>query len=96
MEDYQKLWNFVLLWKKTMVIFQTIEVFEQMNIFKTLIYHGKTMVHVLWKKNYGTMEKNYYTIPRAMELWFTVEKAMVLWEKLWYYGKNYGTLVNYS
>ena len=34
------------------------------------------------KKNYGTMIKNYDTLPRAMELWFTVEKAMVLWEKL--------------
>ena len=23
-------------------------------------------------------------------------KTMVLWQKLWYYGKNYGTIVNYS
>ena len=23
-------------------------------------------------------------------------KAMALWKKLWYYGKNYGTIVNYS
>ena len=43
---------------------------------------------VLWKKlwYYG---KNYGTIPKTMELLFTMEK-------LWYYGKNYGTIVNYS
>ena len=39
---------------------------------------------VLWKKlwyfreNYGTMEKNYGTIPKTMELWFAMEKTMVL------------------
>ena len=30
-------------------------------------------------KKYGTMKK----------LWFYMEKAMVLWKKLWYYGWNY-------
>ena len=34
---------------------------------------GKTMV--LWKKN--------DTIPKTIELWFTMEKAMVLWKKPW-------------
>ena len=29
-------------------------------------------------KNYDNMEK----------------KTMVLWKKLWYYGRNYGTIVN--
>ena len=46
-------------------------------------------------ENYGTMEKTmvlwkkYDTIPKTMELWFIMEK-------LWYYGKNYGNIVNYS
>ena len=54
-------------------------------VFKpNLIQHGKTMV--LWK-NYGTMEKNYDIIPKTMELWFTMEKTMVLWKELWYYSK---------
>ena len=47
--------------------------------YGTLIYYGK-----LWydgKKNYGTMDK-------------TMEKTMVLWTKLWYYGQNYGTMDN--
>ena len=30
-------------------------------------------------KNYGCMEKKYVTIPKTMELWFTIEK-------------NYGTM----
>ena len=37
---------------------------------------------VLWK-NYGTMEKNYVTIPKIMALWFTKEKNMVDYQKLW-------------
>ena len=41
------------------------------------------------EKNYGTMEKNYGTIPKTMGYDF-------LWKKLWYYGKNYGTIKNYS
>ena len=24
------------------------------------------------------------------------EKTMVLWEKLWYYTENYGTMINYG
>ena len=32
-------------------------------------------------KNYGTMEKNYDTIPKTMNLY-------LLWKKVWYYGKN--------
>ena len=46
---------------------------------------GKAMV--LWKKK---LWKNYDTIPKTMELWFT-------FEKLWYYVKeNFGTIVNSS
>ena len=29
---------------------------------------------VVWK-NYGSMEKNYDTIQRTMELWFNMEKT---------------------
>ena len=43
---------------------------------------------VLWK-NYDTIEKNCGTIPKTMELWFTMVKTMVLWKK-------YGTIVNYG
>ena len=42
----------------------------------------KTMV--LWEKN-GPMKKIHDTIPKTMELLFTMEK-------LWYYGSNYGTM----
>ena len=31
-----------------------------------------------------------------MENYGTLEKTMVLWKKLWYYGKNYGTLIYYG
>ena len=27
-----------------------------------------------------------------MEPIFTMDKTMVLWKKIWYYGKNYGTV----
>ena len=50
-----------------------------MNIFKTLIYHGKTMVHVLWKKNYGTMEKKL--------LYYSESYGTLI-----YCGKSYGTM----
>ena len=52
------------------------------------------MVHVLGKKlcYYGKKlwynGKNYVTIPKTMELWYTMEKTMVLW-------KNYGITVSY-
>ena len=41
---------------------------------------------VLWKKVWS-YEKNYDTIPKTMELLFTMEKPMVLWKQLWYYSK---------
>ena len=47
------------------------------------------ILEYLWyyDKNYSTMEKLWYyrknggTIPKTMELWFTMEKTMVLWKK---------------
>ena len=54
---------------------------------KKLWYYGKN----LWY--YG---KNYDTIPKTMEIGFTMQKTMVLWKKK--YGtteKNYGSIVNY-
>ena len=30
------------------------------------------------------------------KLWYYGKKAMVLWEKLWYYTENYGTLIYYG
>ena len=72
--------------EKTMKIYLNNWSFEQIKDFRTLIYYGKNMVlaRKLW---YYT--GNYGTIPKTMELWFTMEKTMVLWKK-------YGTIVNFS
>ena len=59
-----------------------------------MIYYGKTMVllgkktMVVWKKlwYYG---KIYDTIPKTMELWFTMEKNYGTMEK------TYGTILKY-
>ena len=81
LQNTKKLW---FIMEQTMEIYQNNWSFEQIYSLRTLIYYGKTMV--LWKKlwYYG---KNYGTIPKTMELWFTMEKTMVLWKKLWYYSK---------
>ena len=52
------------------------------HIYETLIYNGKM---------YGNIPKQLkiLNIYRVLELSFTIEK-------LWYYGKNCGTVVNYS
>ena len=57
------------------------------------------------------MEKTYGNIPKLLKFWTdlklydfdllwknygTMEKTMELWKKLWYYGKNYGTLIYYG
>ena len=54
-----------------------------------MIYNGK---------NYGNIPKKIEVLNRfiASELWFTMEKTMVLWKKLWYYTENYGTLIYYG
>ena len=53
---------------------------------RTIVYNSlqkfKTMVQ--WK--FDILLKNYGTM----------EKTMVLQKKLWYYGKNYGTIVSYG
>ena len=46
-------------------------------------------------KNYGTMEKNYGTMEKTMVLYRKLWNFDLLWKKLCYYGKNYGTMVNY-
>ena len=79
----KKLW---FIMEQTMEINQNIWSFEQTYRLRTLIYYGKIMV--LWQ-NYGTMEK---TMVLYRKLW----NFDLLWKKLWYYGKNYGTIVNYS
>ena len=33
-----------------------------------------------------TLWKNFGTIPKTLEVWFTIEK-------IWYYTENYGTLI---
>ena len=65
------------------------EVFEQIYSFRTFIYYGKKTMELLKKKLWfcgkNTMvlwKKNYDTLPKTMELWFT----------LIYYGKDYGTM----
>ena len=63
-----------------MVIYQTIEVLEHMFTLWTLIFNGKILE--LMKNNYGTMLKK----------WYYAEK----YGTLIHFGKNYGTIVNYS
>ena len=75
-----------------------------------MIYYGK---NGFYTENYGTYTLIYYgqtygIIPKAVELWFIIEKAIVLHvyqsmeliftvEKLlWYFTENYGTLINYG
>ena len=84
----KKLW---FIKEKLWLYTKKIEVFWQIWSSRTLIYYGKPMgkTMVLWK-NYSTMEKNYGTLLKTMELWFTMEKTMVQWKK------NYGTIVNFS
>ena len=42
------------------------------------------------------MKKNYGAIPKSMILYRKLWNFDLLWENLWYYGKKYGTIVNYS
>ena len=80
--------KFDFVMEKTMVIYtETIEVFKQIYSFRTLIYYEKTTV--LRKKNFGSIEKKNND---SRKLW----NFDLLWNKLWCYGKNYDTLVNYS
>ena len=72
--------------EQTTEIYQKKISFEQTYSLRTLIYYGKTMV--LWK--------NYGTIPKTMVLYRKLWNFNLLWNKLWYYGKNYGPIVNYS
>ena len=46
-------------------------------------------IYSLLRKNYGTMEK---TMVLYRKLW----NFDLLWKKLRYYGKNHGTIVNFS
>ena len=67
-KNYKTLnFNKKTLWQFT----KTIEVFEQIYSIGTLISIGKAMV----------LRKNYATVPKTMELCFTMENTMVLWEK---------------
>ena len=61
----------------------------------------KTMV--LWKKNYGTMEKTMILWKKTMILYRKLWNFDLLWKKRWFYGKKLWyyrkllfTTVNYS
>ena len=75
----KKLW---FIKEKIMAIHQKIEVCWQILSSRTLIYYGKTMGKsmVLWKKTIVLWKKNYGTLPKTIELWFTMEN-MVQWKK---------------
>ena len=62
---------------------KTIEVFEQIYSIRTLISIGKAMV----------LRKNYGTVPKTMELCFTMEKRYGIMEKTM---EVHLTIVNYS
>ena len=40
--------------------------------------------------------KKHGAIPKIVLLYRKQWNFDLLWKKLWYYGKNYGTIVNYS
>ena len=50
-----------------------------------VLYRKPWNFDLLWKI-YITMEKHYGTIPKTMELWFSMEN-------IYYYGKNFGTIL---
>ena len=80
------------LWKYTKII----AVFEQIYSFRTLIYYvtmEKAMI--LWKKNYGAMKKTMVLWKENMILYRKLWNFDLLWKKLLYYERNYGTIVNY-
>ena len=82
-KKHGRLPNTKKLWfimEQTMEIYQNNWSFEQIYSLRTVIYYVK---------NYGTMEK-------TMELYRKLWNFDLLWKKLWYYGKNYGTIVYYS
>ena len=54
-----------------------------------MIYNGKKTMEIY--QNNGSFEQIYSFITLIY-----YGKTMVLWKKLWYYGKNYDTIVNYS
>ena len=66
------IYNGKKLWKYTKII-EVLNRFIALELWFTLVklwYYGK---------NYGTMGKKHYgTIPKTTELWFTIEKIMVL------------------
>ena len=77
-----------------MVIYKIIEVFEQINGFGTLIYNGNYGTCTMEKKTM-VLWKNYDTLPKNMALYRKLWIFNLLWKKIRYYGKNYGTIVNY-
>ena len=50
---------------------------------------------VLYQKLWYFTE-NYGTLPKTMELWFTMKKKYGTIEKIWFYTENYGTIISYS
>ena len=72
-EDYKKLKSYGNIPKQLLLLLQNIDLL------------CKTIVHVLWKKNNGTMVK---TVVRWKKICFYTEN----YGTLIYYGKNYGTI----
>ena len=42
------------------------------------------------------MAKKYCTVEKTILLYRKLWNFDLLWKKPWYYGKNHGTIVNYS
>ena len=61
--------------------------------FGTILNNGSfqtTIAIYLWFTISETMV--LWKIQKTMKLWFTMGETMVLWKKLWYFGKNDGTM----
>ena len=71
---FQKLWNFDFQW-------------ISLKKFGKLLYFTIRLLKKIWnwKKWYYT--ENHEIIPKTKELWFVMEKTMILCQKLWNYCK---------
>ena len=99
MGKYWTLWNYDLLWKKSMVLYKKLWIWYGKNDGTTVTCIPKTME--LW----FAAKKKYGAIPKTLKLWLTMEKTLwrftkklwkidLPWEKLCYYTKIYDLIYN--
>ena len=57
--------------------------------YTSKLWYYETLINFVKRWYYGKKlwyyeKKPMNTLPKTMDLWFTMEKTMVLWKKLWY------------